>query len=85
MRKAGLRSLVLSSFYRCAVEIILPFSISVWHASCTTAEKRALHRVVKTAQRVVRNSLPTMADIYTTMKRASCSMKHPTHFSLFIL
>ncbi|KAI3368089.1 hypothetical protein L3Q82_026236, partial [Scortum barcoo] len=69
------------SFYRCVVESVLSSCIIVWHGSCSAAEKKALQRVVKAAQRTVGRSLPTTTDIYTSRcrKRASCIMKDPTH------
>ncbi|KAI3369211.1 hypothetical protein L3Q82_007452 [Scortum barcoo] len=75
MRHAGLGSSVLTSFYRCVVESVLS------SCSCSAAEKKALQRVVKAAQRTVGRSLPTTMDIYTSRcrKRASCIMKDPTH------
>ena len=70
-----------ASFYRCAVESILCSCITVWHGSCSVAEKKALQRVVKAAQRTVGCSLSTTTDIYSSRcrKRASCIMKDPTH------
>ncbi|KAI3364745.1 hypothetical protein L3Q82_000901 [Scortum barcoo] len=81
LRRAGLGSSVLTSFYRCVVESVLSSCIIVWHGSCSAAEKKALQRVVKAAQRTVGCSLPTTMDIYTSRcrKRASCIMKDPTH------
>ncbi|KAI3360227.1 hypothetical protein L3Q82_014547 [Scortum barcoo] len=67
--------------HRCVVESVLSSCIIVWHGSCSAAEKKALQRVVKAAQRTVGRSLPTTTDIYTSRcrKRASCIMKDPTH------
>ncbi|KAI3352070.1 hypothetical protein L3Q82_020886 [Scortum barcoo] len=81
LRRAGLGSSVLTSFYRCVVESVLSSCIIVWHGSCSAAEKKALQRVVKAAQRTVGRSLPTTMDIYTSRCRkwASCIMKDPTH------
>ncbi|KAI3372701.1 hypothetical protein L3Q82_023163, partial [Scortum barcoo] len=81
LRRAGLGSSVLTSSYRCVVESVLSSCIIVWHGSCSAAEKKALQRVVKAAQRTVGRSLPTTMDIYTSRcrKRASCIMKDPTH------
>ncbi|KAI3359347.1 hypothetical protein L3Q82_002853 [Scortum barcoo] len=80
-KRAGLGSSILTSFYRCVVESVLSSCIIVWHGSCSAAEKKALQRVVKAAQRTVGRSLPTTTDIYTSRcrKRASCIMKDPTH------
>ncbi|KAI4879613.1 hypothetical protein NFI96_006236 [Prochilodus magdalenae] len=81
LRRAGLGSSVLTSFYRCVVESVLCSSINVWHGSCSAADRKALQRVVKAAQRSVGVSLPTTTDIYTfrCRKRATCIMKDPTH------
>ncbi|KAI4901271.1 hypothetical protein NFI96_004577 [Prochilodus magdalenae] len=89
LRRAGLGSSVLTSFYRCVVESVLCSSINVWHGSCSAADRKALQRVVKAAQRSVGVSLPTTTtDIYTSRcrKRATCIMKDPTHpaHSLFV-
>ncbi|KAI4872504.1 hypothetical protein NFI96_028426, partial [Prochilodus magdalenae] len=88
LRRAGLGSPVLTSFYRCVVESVLCSSINVWHGSCSAADRKALQRVVKAAQRSVGVSLPTTTDIYTSRcrKRATCIMKDPTHpaHSLFV-
>ncbi|KAI4891554.1 hypothetical protein NFI96_034005 [Prochilodus magdalenae] len=88
LRRAGLGSSVLTSFYRCVVESILCYSINVWHGSCSAADRKALQRVVKAAQRSVGVSLPTTTDIYTSRcrKRATCIMRDPTHpaHSLFV-
>ncbi|KAI4872918.1 hypothetical protein NFI96_005300 [Prochilodus magdalenae] len=51
LRRAGLGSSVLTSFYRCVVESVLCSSINVWHGSCSAADRKALQRVVKAAQR----------------------------------
>ncbi|KAI4877369.1 hypothetical protein NFI96_009196, partial [Prochilodus magdalenae] len=87
-RRAGLGSSVLTSFYRCVVESVVCSSINVWHGSCSAADRKALQRVVKAAQRSVGVSLPTTTDIYTSRcrKRATCIMKDPTHpvHSLFV-
>ncbi|KAI4896824.1 hypothetical protein NFI96_029284 [Prochilodus magdalenae] len=82
LRRAGLGSSVLTSFYGCVVESVLCSSINMWHESCSAADRNALQRVVKAAQRSVRVSLPTTTDIYTSRcrKRATCIMKDPTHF-----
>ncbi|KAL6457442.1 hypothetical protein MHYP_G00344050 [Metynnis hypsauchen] len=81
LRRAGLGSSVLTSFYRCVVESVLCSGITVWHGSCSVAERKALQSVVKAAQRTVGVSFPTTMDIYTSRckKRATSIMKDPTH------
>ena len=63
------RSSVLRSFYHCAVESVLCTCIIVCHGSCTAAERKALQRVVKAAQRTMCSSLPTTPDLYTSRCR----------------
>uniref|UniRef100_A0A3B1IEK6 Reverse transcriptase domain-containing protein n=1 Tax=Astyanax mexicanus TaxID=7994 RepID=A0A3B1IEK6_ASTMX len=81
LRRAGLGSVVLTSFYRCVVESVVCSSINVWHGSCSAADRKALQRVVKAAQRIVGVSFPSTTDIYTSRcrKRATCIRKDPTH------
>uniref|UniRef100_A0A3B1KLM0 Reverse transcriptase domain-containing protein n=1 Tax=Astyanax mexicanus TaxID=7994 RepID=A0A3B1KLM0_ASTMX len=81
LRRAGLGSVVLTSFYRCVVESVVCSSINVWHGSCSAADRKALQRVVKAAQRIVGVSFPSTTDIYTSRcrKRATCIRKEPTH------
>ncbi|KAI4876106.1 hypothetical protein NFI96_006461 [Prochilodus magdalenae] len=50
LRRVGLGSSVLTSFYRCVVESVLCSSINVWHGSCSAADRKALQRLVKAAQ-----------------------------------
>ncbi len=81
LRRAGLGSSVLRSFYHCAVESVLCTCINVWHGSCTAAERKALQRVVGAAQRTVGSRLPTITDLYTARcrGRALHIMKDSTH------
>ncbi|KAI4873264.1 hypothetical protein NFI96_029967, partial [Prochilodus magdalenae] len=68
LRRAGLGSSVLTSVYRCVVESVLRSSSNVWHGSCSAADRKALQRVVKAAQRSVGVSLPTTTDIHLQMQ-----------------
>uniref|UniRef100_A0A3P9JJJ8 Reverse transcriptase domain-containing protein n=1 Tax=Oryzias latipes TaxID=8090 RepID=A0A3P9JJJ8_ORYLA len=81
LKRAGMGIPVLTSFYRCVVESVMTSCITVWHGSCSAAERKALQRVTKAAQRTVGCSLPSTTDIYKTRcrKRASCILKDPTH------
>ncbi|XP_062850237.1 uncharacterized protein LOC134312316 [Trichomycterus rosablanca] len=81
LRRAGLHTDILRSFYSCVVESTLTTCLTVWYAGCTVAEKEALQRVVKSAQRTIGCSLPPISDIYTTRcrERATCILRDPTH------
>ena len=81
LRGARLDAAVLKAFYSCAVESVLTSCLTVWYGSCTVAEKEALQRVVKAAQRTIGCSLPPIGDIYTTRcrERALSILHDPTH------
>ena len=46
------------------MESVLTGCISVWYISCTAQDQAYLQRVVCSAERTIRESLPTMNDIY---------------------
>lgn len=51
-------------FYRCTIESILTNCISVWYGNCSVSDRKALQRVVKTAQWITGTQLPTIENIY---------------------
>ncbi|KAI3375577.1 hypothetical protein L3Q82_003700 [Scortum barcoo] len=50
----------MGNFYRCAIESILTNCITVWYGNCSVADRKALQRVVKTAQRITKTPLPAI-------------------------
>ena len=38
------------AFYHTVIKSTLTYGLTVWYAGCTAAEKKALRRIVKTAQ-----------------------------------
>ena len=81
LRKFGLSTKLLSNFYRCTVESILTNSITVWFGNCTVQKRKALQRVIKTAQYICGTAFPSLQDIYKTRvtKRAHNIIKDTTH------
>lgn len=84
LRQAGLNSSVLAAFYRCVVESTLTFSMTTWYGNCSAADRKALQRVVQTAQKITRSSHPSIEDIYTSRCRSSAAhimgdSTHPAH------
>ncbi|KAL0147888.1 hypothetical protein M9458_056809, partial [Cirrhinus mrigala] len=63
LKKNQLSSAVLVDFYRCTIESILTNCVTVWYGSCSVAERKALQRVVKTAQRIIGTPLPAIEDL----------------------
>ncbi|KAK3548205.1 hypothetical protein QTP70_005179 [Hemibagrus guttatus] len=89
LRKFGMSTEILSNFYRCTVESVITNSITVWHGSCTVQDKKALQRVIKTAQFICGAAFQSLQDIYNTrvIRRAHNIIRdniHPQH-NLFTL
>ena len=84
LKKNKLKKKLLVSFYRCSVESVLNYGISLWFASCTAAERKVLQRVlqrVNTVQKVTGCSLPPLEDIYKTrcLRTAHSILRDSTH------
>ncbi|TWW53896.1 hypothetical protein D4764_0015590 [Takifugu flavidus] len=81
LKKHHLSSDILVNFYRCTTESIL--------TSCVRSDRKALQKVVKTAQRIAGASLPSIEDIYRRRchrraKKVTKDSCHPAH-GLFTL
>ncbi|XP_054629453.1 stromal cell-derived factor 2-like protein 1 isoform X1 [Dunckerocampus dactyliophorus] len=89
LRKFGMSTTSLSCFYRCTIESVLTASITVWYGNCTTRDRKALQRVIKTSQNIVGAALPSLQDIYKSrvLRRTHNLIKDSTHpqHSLFTL
>ncbi|CAI5695096.1 unnamed protein product [Oreochromis niloticus] len=81
LRKNHLSSDILVNFYRCTIESILTNCITVWYGNCSASDRKALQRVVKTAQRIAGAPLPAIKDIYRKrcLKRAGKIIRDPSH------
>ena len=84
LKKFGLSLKTLTNFYRCTIESILSVCITAWYGNCTAHNRKALQRVVRSAQRFTRGKLLALQDTYITR----CHMKakkiikdnnHPSH------
>ena len=65
LRKSGLNQRPLTLAYSGLVESILTSGITVWYGNTTQAERRSLQRIIKTAERIIGNTLPSMDSIYS--------------------
>ncbi len=89
LRKFNLPQELLKQFYSAIIESVLCTSITVWFSSATKSDLRRLRRVVRTAERIIGTTLPTLQELYLSRvsKRASkitLDPAHPAH-SLFEL
>ncbi|KAI5086515.1 gastrula zinc finger protein XlCGF28.1-like [Silurus meridionalis] len=80
---------VLKTFYTCTIESVLTGSITSWFGNSTMQDRRALQRVVQSAERTIHTKLPDLQDIYSTRCRTRArkivkDLSHPNNglFSL---
>ncbi|KAI4892528.1 hypothetical protein NFI96_005758 [Prochilodus magdalenae] len=89
LKKFGMSAQILSNFYRSTIESVLTNSITVWYGNCTAQDRKALQRVIKTAQSISEAAFPSLQDIYRTrvIRRAHSIIRDSTHpqHSLFML
>lgn len=76
--------IIMTTFYRGTIESILCGCITVWGGSSTNYNRKALQRIMRTVERIIGASLPSLQDIYTT--RLTCKVlkivrdpSHPAH------
>ncbi len=89
LRKFNLPHELLNQFYSAIIESVLCTSITVWFSSATKSDLRRLQRIVRTAERIIGTTLPSLQGLYSprVSKRAdkiTLDPAHPAH-SLFIL
>ncbi|KAK2878201.1 hypothetical protein Q8A73_012383 [Channa argus] len=89
LRKAHLPPPILTMFYRGTIESILSSCITAWFGNCTVADRKTLQRIVRTAEKIIGVSLPSIMHIYTTrcIRKANSIVDdrtHPSH-TLFTL
>ncbi|KAK3537789.1 hypothetical protein QTP70_018943, partial [Hemibagrus guttatus] len=75
LKKAHLPPLILTTFYRGTIKSIPSSCIAAWFGNCTVSDRKTLQQVVRTAEKFIGVSLPSITDIYST---------HPSH-TLFTL
>ena len=56
---------ILERFYSCTIKSILTGCITAWYGNCSASARKALQRVVRTAQYITGGKLPTIQDLYT--------------------
>ncbi|KAK3563593.1 hypothetical protein QTP86_031826 [Hemibagrus guttatus] len=66
LRKAHLPPPILTMFYRGTMESVLSSCITAWFGNCTVSDRKTLQRIVRTAEKIIGRSLPSITDMYTT-------------------
>jgi hypothetical protein len=77
----GMGPQILKRFYSC--------TITAWYGNCSASDRKALQRVVRTAQYITGAKLPAIQDLYTRrcQRKALKIVKdssHPSHLSATI-
>ncbi|KAK3568852.1 hypothetical protein QTP86_017944, partial [Hemibagrus guttatus] len=67
--------------YRGTIESILSSCITARFGNCTVLDRKTLQRIVKTAEKIIGVSLPSITDICTTccLCKANSIVDGPTH------
>ena len=81
---------LLKNFYRATIEIIITGNITAWYGNRTLQDRKALKRVVRSAERTTRNALPNLEEIYITrvksrVKKITRDPSHPNSCLFFAL
>jgi hypothetical protein len=84
LKKCGLVPKTITTFYRCTIESILLGCITAWYSNCIARIRRALQRVVRSAQCITGDKLPALQDTYSIQchRKAKYIIKdinHPSH------
>jgi hypothetical protein len=66
LKKCYLSPKTLTNLYWCTIKSILSGCITAWYGNCTALNRKALQRVVRSAQRITEGKLPALQDIYST-------------------
>ncbi|KAI5085379.1 gastrula zinc finger protein XlCGF28.1-like, partial [Silurus meridionalis] len=55
--------------------------ITAWFGNCTVSDRKTLQRIVRTAEKIIGVSLPSIMDIYTThcIRKANSIVDDHTH------
>ncbi|KAK3563650.1 hypothetical protein QTP86_032832 [Hemibagrus guttatus] len=68
-------------FYRGTIESVLSSCITAWFGNCTVSDRKTLQRIVRTAEKIIGVSLPSITDMYTThcIRKANNIVDDPSH------
>ncbi len=76
LRKFNLPQELLKQFYSAIIESVLCTSITVWFSSATKSDHWRLRRVVRTAERIIGTTLPTLQELYSSRVSKRASQNH---------
>ena len=65
LKRFGMGPQILKRFYSCTIESILAGCITAWFGNCSASDRKALQRVVRTAEYITVAKPPAIQDLYT--------------------
>ena len=65
LKRFGMGPQILKRFYNCTIESILAGCITTWYGNCSTSDRKALQRVMRTAQYITGAKPPAIQDLDT--------------------
>ncbi len=70
-----------TDLFASAIESVITYCISMWYASSSAADKKALQWVINSAQKIIGCPLPSLKELYTVrcLGRAANILKDPFH------
>ncbi|KAK3549360.1 hypothetical protein QTP70_034599, partial [Hemibagrus guttatus] len=81
LRRAHLPPPILTMFYRGTIKSVLSSCITAWFRNCTVSDRKTLQQIVRTAEKIIGVSLPSIMDMYTTRctRKANSIVDNPPH------
>ncbi|KAK3514074.1 hypothetical protein QTP70_003224 [Hemibagrus guttatus] len=81
LRKPHLPPPILTTFNRGSIESILSSCITAWFGNCTVSDRKTLQQILRTAEKIIGVSLPSITDIYSKrcIQKANSIVDDPTH------
>ncbi len=76
LRKCNLPQELLIQFYSATIESVLCMSITVWFSSATKSGLGRLRRLVRTAERIIGTTLPTLQELYSSRVSKRAGKNH---------
>ena len=78
------------TIYRSTIKSLLAYSITVWYAGYTVADRKRLQRVIRSAEKTIGSPLPSLDDIGSSRcisrtRKIIRDHLHPSHHPLSLL
>jgi len=81
LRKNNMDTKLLLAFYHSSVLSVLTYCLNIWYAGSTAEDRKAVQRVINTAQKIMGCPLPSLENISTSccLRRTKAITRDPLH------